>query len=169
MTQKLRVWWIPQVGAGLVPFYQEVQNVQQGHELLKSLARYDLYQYENNVKPDYSNGGGLEVMGVDGDWVDWCDSNGNELRRLEIDSNNYDLSSYFGRYGVNGLQFDNKLDERLLIQQDECYAVAVVPSKISNSVILEQFYSDDEMHSVKLKKDGAKKLIDELTKFICEP
>lgn len=111
MNKQLRVWWIPQVGAGLTPFYQEVKTVQQGHELLKSLAQYDLYQYENNVKPDYSNAGGLQRMDADGDWVDWCDSEGSDLNDLENQYDSYDLTEYFDKYGVNGFSEASKQTE----------------------------------------------------------
>lgn len=41
------------------------------------LAEYDLFQFENKVKPDYSNMGGL-LMFEDGEWVDWYDDETNE-------------------------------------------------------------------------------------------
>lgn len=73
----LRVWWIPQIPDSnhfLVP----VSSIQEAAKVLDILADYDLYQYENNIKPDYSNAGGLEVF-VKNDgrgnpaWEDWHD------------------------------------------------------------------------------------------------
>ncbi len=55
------------------PFYAEVETLEQGVLLLDVLARYDQFQYENNVKPDYCNAGGIQVLDDDGDWVDWYD------------------------------------------------------------------------------------------------
>lgn len=65
----LRVWWIPQVPGD--PFYQRVADVNQAILLLKALAAYDAFQIVNNIRPDYSNAGGLEVF-KDGEWVQWC-------------------------------------------------------------------------------------------------
>lgn len=64
----IRVWWIPQVP--MKAFYVPVESIEQGKFLLDVLADYDLFQYENNVKPDYCNIGGLSVVDEDGDWMD---------------------------------------------------------------------------------------------------
>lgn len=67
---QLRVWWIPQVP--MQPFFVHVPDVEQGVRILHALAQYDLFQFDNNVKPDYCNAGGLMMW--DGDeWVDWED------------------------------------------------------------------------------------------------
>jgi hypothetical protein len=68
MTNKLRVWWIPQVP--MKPFRVPVASLEEAALLLDTLAEYDDFQYKNRVKPDYSNAGGLEQF-VDGEWVDW--------------------------------------------------------------------------------------------------
>ena len=76
--RKLRVWWIPQVPMN--PFYVDVKTLEEADLLLTTLAEYDKFQYENRVKPDYSNAGGLQVWDdnleedEDGEkWTDWCD------------------------------------------------------------------------------------------------
>ena len=61
----LRVWWIPQVP--MEAFHVDVQSPREAMLVLDTLARYDLFQYENNVKPDYTNMGGTEEL-VDGEW-----------------------------------------------------------------------------------------------------
>lgn len=66
----LKVWWVPHIP--MKAFEVEVESVEQGAFLLDVLAHYDLFQYENKVKPDYCNIGGL-VMLDDGEWVDWFD------------------------------------------------------------------------------------------------
>jgi hypothetical protein len=72
----LRVWWIPQIP--MEPFRQDVANLQEAKLLLTTLARYDLFQLENNIKPDFSNAGGLEVW--DGsEWSDWYDDEGRDI------------------------------------------------------------------------------------------
>ena len=69
---KLRVWWIPQVP--MDPFYQEVNSVEEGTLLLETLAKYDAFQYENKIKPDYCNTGGLQEFDEkDKNWCDWYD------------------------------------------------------------------------------------------------
>jgi len=67
---RLRVWWIPQVP--MDPFHVEVKSVDEAVRTLRMLADYDIFQYENRVKPDYSNAGGLEVF-EDGEWEEWYD------------------------------------------------------------------------------------------------
>lgn len=58
----LRVWWNPQVGSGVPHFYVPVRTVREGVLLLDTLAKYDLFQLEHNVKPDYANIGGLCML-----------------------------------------------------------------------------------------------------------
>lgn len=67
---RLRVWWIPQVP--MKAFRVDVKTIEEAKLLLRTLAQYDLFQYENNIKPDYANAGGLETF-EDGDWCEWCD------------------------------------------------------------------------------------------------
>lgn len=75
-TGDLKIWWIPQIP--MKSFEVEVDSVEQAIKILKVLADYDIFQYENNVKPDYSNVGGLQVF--DGDeWVDWHSPYGEDI------------------------------------------------------------------------------------------
>lgn len=73
---KLKVWWIPQVP--MKAFEVPVSSLEEGIKVMDVLADYDLFQYENKVKPDYTNAGGI-VMLEDGEWVDWHDEYGNDL------------------------------------------------------------------------------------------
>jgi len=66
---KIRVWWIPQIPGEC--FRVDVDSINEGKRLMEILADYDLFQYDNNIKPDYSNAGGIEVL-EDGEWVE-CD------------------------------------------------------------------------------------------------
>lgn len=66
--ETLRVWWIPQVP--MEAFYVPVKSVVEGVKIMNVLAEYDAFQYDNNVKDDYSNAGGLEMFDDD-DWCDW--------------------------------------------------------------------------------------------------
>ena len=65
-----RVWWIPQIP--MKAFHVDVADLVQAKLLLETLADYDAFQFENNIKPDYCNMGGLEVF-EDGEWVEWYD------------------------------------------------------------------------------------------------
>ncbi|EPA9111003.1 MAG: superinfection exclusion protein [Serratia liquefaciens] len=78
---KFRVWHIPQVP--MKSFKVEVESVEEGVRLMDTLANYDLFQYENNIKPDYCNMNGLQMwdeslteedmrdMELSDKWVDW--------------------------------------------------------------------------------------------------
>lgn len=80
---KLRVWWIPQVGISET-FYVPVNTPEEGKKLLDTLAAYDAFQFQNNVKPDYCNVGGLQMFDEeDGEWCDW-----------NIETNNYPFTYY---------------------------------------------------------------------------
>jgi len=76
---QLKVWWIPQVPMN--PYEKYVNNLHEARLLLDVLAEYDMFQLKNNIKPDYSNAGGLVIWdeGLDADedgnkWTDWSDS-----------------------------------------------------------------------------------------------
>lgn len=69
-TGSLRVWWIPQVP--MKPFHVAVKDQEQAILLLRTLTDYDLFQFENSVKPDYCNAGGLEIF-EGGEWSEWAD------------------------------------------------------------------------------------------------
>lgn len=83
----LRVWHIPQVP--MKPYHVEVANLKEAKLVLMTLARYDTFQLENNIKPDYCNTQGLERyenIGEDDkpelDWVEFCDDNGRDILEL---------------------------------------------------------------------------------------
>lgn len=63
-----RIWWIPQIGMEGV-FYHSVPSVEEGYRVCDILGRYDLFQFENRVKPDYANVGGVEIH-EDGEWCE---------------------------------------------------------------------------------------------------
>jgi hypothetical protein len=77
----LKVWWVPQVP--MKAFEYPVKTPQEGAILCDALAMYDLFQYENNIKPDYSNAGGLVVyQEEDTGWTDWCAEDGTEFEEF---------------------------------------------------------------------------------------
>ena len=72
----LQVWWIPQVT--MKAFEVDVASIEEGAKIMDVLAKYDLFQYKNRIKPDYANAGGLRRWCKDdGDgnpgWEDWYD------------------------------------------------------------------------------------------------
>ena len=68
---KMRVWWIPQVGADAT-FYVPVETVEESKKVMDMLAAYDCFQYNHRIKPDFCNTGGLQVWDeTENDWVDW--------------------------------------------------------------------------------------------------
>lgn len=80
---RLRVWWIPQVP--MKSFKVEVGTVLEGVKIMQVLADYDAFQFDNNIKPDYSNAGGLQMFdpsddtdSPEGSWVDWYDEESGE-------------------------------------------------------------------------------------------
>lgn len=66
-SSKFMVWWVPQIP--MKAFRFPVPDISTGMLLCEALGCYDLFQYENNTKPDYSNAGGIEFLDDDGDWV----------------------------------------------------------------------------------------------------
>lgn len=75
----LRVWWIPQVP--MKAFHVHVGSIDEAMLVLNVLAYYDLFQYENTVKGDYANAGGLNIF-EDGEWIDWSTENGDGIDDL---------------------------------------------------------------------------------------
>lgn len=68
----LRVWHVPQIP--MKAFTWEVGSIREGVNLCELLDQYDLFQYENDVKPDYANVNGIQRYEEDGyggyDWFD---------------------------------------------------------------------------------------------------
>lgn len=57
--KKFRVWWIPQIPGD--PFHsEEVDNFAAAVAIHDTLARYDIFQFENRIKPDFANVGGIQ-------------------------------------------------------------------------------------------------------------
>lgn len=82
IDKQLRVWHIPQVPG--TPFYVDVATVDEAMKILVVLAYYDCFQFEHNIKPDYSNASGLEEWHDDvQEWWEWEDYNtGNSIWAL---------------------------------------------------------------------------------------
>lgn len=69
----LKVWWIPQVP--MKPFEVLVSDLKTAAIICDVLADYDAFQFENNIKPDYFNAGGVARF----DGSEWWDVDDSEL------------------------------------------------------------------------------------------
>ena len=75
----LRVWHIPQVP--MEPFRINVKSIEDAVLLLKTLWAYDIFQFENKIKPDYSNASGLEQF--DGkEWSEYLNEEGDDICQI---------------------------------------------------------------------------------------
>ena len=87
----LVVWHIPQVP--MKPFKVPVHSVAEAKIVLDTLAQYDTFQYDNNVKGDYANAQGLSIWdeNLDPDertgeqFCDWESADNQEIRELSYD------------------------------------------------------------------------------------
>lgn len=71
-NKKLRVSHYPQLPCN--SFIVEVNSLSEAKKVMDMLANYDLFQYENKIKPDYCNTTILEEYNEDTqEWLDWCD------------------------------------------------------------------------------------------------
>ena len=86
MSQQLRVWWIPQIP--MKAFHVPVESPKEAKKILDVLAKCDLFQLENNIKPDFCNAGGLEAFEDDSDgdgnpgWCEWYDESGRTIDEI---------------------------------------------------------------------------------------
>lgn len=72
MNKKLRVCHFPQIPCE--PFIVEVEDLKQAKEICNVLANYDLFQFENKIKPDYCNTTVVEIFDdKEQEWVSWYD------------------------------------------------------------------------------------------------
>ncbi|APQ78710.1 hypothetical protein [Clostridium botulinum] len=88
MSKNLRVSHFPQIPCN--PFIVEVSSIEEAKKIFDVLANYDLFQYENKIKPDYCNATVLEYWDKEEEeWLEWHDK-----------ENNYTLDEYY-RYVIN--------------------------------------------------------------------
>lgn len=85
--RKLRIWCIPQLPMKV--FYWRVNTLVEAKNMIAMLDDYNQFQYENKIKPDYSDAGGLEVFdtesGDNGEWEEWEDEEGRSIDDIEMD------------------------------------------------------------------------------------
>lgn len=72
MNKKLRVSHYPQIPCK--PFIVEVKNLEEAKLIYDTLANYDLFQFNNRIKPDYANATIVEEYDEEEqEWISWCD------------------------------------------------------------------------------------------------
>ena len=61
MMDKYKVEWIPQIPLknGIEPFKVFVDTLEEAINVSNLLGRYDIYQFETNIKPDFANAGSI--------------------------------------------------------------------------------------------------------------
>lgn len=87
----LRVLHIPQVP--MKGFYVPVDSLVEAAKISQVLADYDLFQFENNIKPDYCNVTSVQQYVEDAGegrpgWCDWYDEETGEDNVVEFLKNN---------------------------------------------------------------------------------
>lgn len=76
---KLRIAYIPQVPGQ--PFYKEVASIKQALLIGKTLVDFSLFEYEQRVKPDYTDFIDLEELN-DGEWEAWYNDEWQDFSEL---------------------------------------------------------------------------------------
>ena len=79
---KLMVWHIPQVPSSN-PFQVKVNDREEAIKIIETLWDYDIYQFENNIKPDYSNASGLLVKNdINEPWEEYYNEEGEGINEI---------------------------------------------------------------------------------------
>lgn len=105
--KQLKIWHIPQVPGKA--FEVNVESLERAKLILDVLAAYDQFQYQQKIKPDFSNAQGLSKYeeNYDGEgssgWCDWCDEETDDSFAEYCRKNKID---FFGDIQkLNGIKF----------------------------------------------------------------
>jgi hypothetical protein len=79
MMRRIRVNHIPQVP--MQGFKVDCKDIETAIFLSDVLCEYDLFQYENRIKPDYANISVVEYLDSSGDWCGLDDYDIEEFRK----------------------------------------------------------------------------------------
>ena len=67
---KFRVWYVSQIP--MKAFFVETTNAIEAEKILSALGDFSLFEFQNFVKPDYADAGGIEIWDVEGQgWIDY--------------------------------------------------------------------------------------------------
>ncbi|OZB79885.1 hypothetical protein [Microbacterium sp. 13-71-7] len=80
MTNKrFRIWYVPQVP--MKAFTREFDDLDAAKMVLNAVIDFSIFEFENDVKPDYSDAAGISRWESDGDGgFDWFDLEEDEWR-----------------------------------------------------------------------------------------
>jgi len=73
---QLQISYIPQVPGK--PFTKAVKDLAEAKIVADTLTEFSNFEYENNIKHDYSDALDLEMF-EDGEWVTWYDDEGRDF------------------------------------------------------------------------------------------
>lgn len=80
---KLRIEHFPQIPCK--PFIVPINSIEEALLVFDVLADYDLFQYENRIKPDYAN---ITILNYwdeeEQEWLNWTDEYGYEIGHYEL-------------------------------------------------------------------------------------
>jgi len=107
---KFRVWHIPQVP--MKSFFVEVPTYDEAVRIQNALAGYDMFQFENNIKPDYCNASGIQFYDHTLSDEDLEDTERSD-RWVDIE-NESDLNDYLEEFKTKGFQAYHKLPTEAL-------------------------------------------------------
>ncbi|AIX13087.1 superinfection exclusion protein [Erwinia phage phiEa2809] len=102
---QFRVWHVPQVPGKAFTF--EVPTYDEAVRLQNALAGYDIFQFENNIKPDYCNASGIHFFDHTLSDSDLEEMNLSD-RWISIE-NAQDLAGYMEDFRSNGFHGYHKL------------------------------------------------------------
>ena len=71
-TERFKMWYIPQVP--MKAFEREFDNIEAAKAALVTVIDFSIFEFENHVKPDYSDAAGISRWEEDGEGgFDWFD------------------------------------------------------------------------------------------------
>lgn len=70
-NQKYRVWYVPQIP--MEAFFYETDDLGTAQTVLDALAGFASFEYDNNLKPDYADAGGIELYDEEYGWEEYSD------------------------------------------------------------------------------------------------
>lgn len=69
---EFRMWYIPQIP--MPPFTREFDTAREAQAALDLIFAFSFFEFENRVKPDYTDAGGIEIWDEDAaEWGDYDD------------------------------------------------------------------------------------------------
>lgn len=89
---KFKIWYNHQVPG---PSYErEVPNPEVGQQILDTIYDVALYQFRNNMIPDYANSGGIVYLDEDGEWSDYDPDDWEDAYEYPDDANAREHAGY---------------------------------------------------------------------------